>query len=105
MKNPKSNYNACGDFLETIAVGHILGAAMKILEISNLNNQLSDVAVGITSTENLWTFTIEERKRVLDRVCEKVVDRLINFSFNAPDDDIHQQDKVYNYACNLLSIG
>ena len=50
VKNPKSNYNACGDFLETVAVGHILGAALKILEIPNLNNQLSDVAVGITST-------------------------------------------------------
>ena len=35
VKNPKSNYNACGDFLETVAVGHVLGAAMKILEIPN----------------------------------------------------------------------
>ena len=105
MKNPKSNYNACGDFLETVVVGHVLGAAMQILEISNLNDQPSDVAVGITSAENLWTFTSEERKRVLDRVCKKVVDRFINFSFNASDDDIHQQDEVYNYACNLLSIG
>ena len=26
------------------------------------------------------------------------MDRFINFSFNAPDDDIHQQDEVYNYA-------
>ena len=61
VKNPKCNYNACGDFLETVAVGHVLGAAMKILEIPNLNNQLSDVAVGITSTERVldcWQYLL-----------------------------------------------
>ena len=66
VKNPKSNYNACGDFLETVVVGHVLGAAMQILEISNLNDQPSDVAVGITSAENLWTFTSEERESSIE---------------------------------------
>lgn len=106
MKNPKSNYNACGDFLETVIVGHILSAAMKILKVSNLNDQPSDDVIGITSAENLWTYTNEERKRILAGVCEKVVDKFINFSFNAPPaDGTPEQDEVHNYACNLLSIG
>ena len=43
-------------------------------------------------------------KRVLDRA-SKNVDKFINFSFNAPCDNIHQQNEVYDYACNLLSTG
>ena len=86
-------------------MGHILSAAMKILQMSDLNDQPSDEAIGITSAENLWTLTGEERKRVLDQVCERVVDEFFTFDFNVPPDNTSQQDGVYQYGCNLLSIG
>ena len=57
VNKPKSNYDACGDFLETVIVRHILSAAMKILQMSDLDDQPSNEAIGITSAENLWTLT------------------------------------------------
>ena len=85
-------------------MGHILNAAMKILGMSDLDDQPSDDVLG-TSAENLWTLTGEERKIVLDRVCEMIIDKFITFSFNVPPDGIPQQDEVHSYASNLLSIG
>lgn len=85
-------------------MAHILSAAMKILGTSNLDDQPSDDVIG-TSAEHLWTLTDKERKKVMDNVCEKMVDEFIAFSFNVPPDNIPQQDKVHSYGCNLLSVG
>ena len=73
VKNPKSNFDACDDFIETIITGHILSAALKTLEISSLQDQPSDVVIGIESAENLWTYTNTERKAVLHTVSQKIV--------------------------------
>lgn len=100
VTNPKSNYNACGDFLETVIVAHILSAAMKILGISNLDDQPSDDVIG-TSAEHLWTLTDKERKKVMDKVCEKMVDEFVGFSFNVPPDNIPQQD----IKCSVFLFG
>ena len=62
LKNPKSNFNACDDFIETVVVGHILAAAFNFLEISSMEDQPFANVIGIPSPENLWTYTSEERK-------------------------------------------
>ena len=81
VKNPKSNFNACEDFLEIVVKAHILSAALKILKMSNIEDQPSDSVIGIPSSENLWTYPNDERKAILHSVCEKIVN-FMNFSFN-----------------------
>lgn len=107
VKKPKSNFNACDDFIETVIVGHILAAALKSLEISSIEDQPSAKVIGISSPENLWTCTKEERKAILHSVCERIVKRFIKFSFNNfPKSRNHKDDdEVHNYSCHLLSIG
>ena len=105
VKNPKSNFDACEDFIETIITGHILIAALKTLEISSLQDQPSDVVIGIESAENLWTYTNTERKAVLHTVSQKIVKKYIDFSFNSHSHVLNNEDKVHTYACHLLSIG
>lgn len=56
VKNPKSNFDACDDFIETIIIGYILSAALKTLEIASLEDQPPENVIGIQSPENLWTY-------------------------------------------------
>jgi len=103
VKDPKSNYNACDDFVETITIGHILCAAMKVLEISNFSDQPSETVMGIPSSENLWMYTDAERKAILDSISKTIVKKFVDFSFNGNQDST--DDEVHNYTCRLLSIG
>jgi len=105
VKNPKSNFNACDDFIETIIIGHILSAALKTLEISDLQDQPSENMIGIQSPENLWTYTNDERKAILHSVSQKIVKRFIKFSFNSHPNPTNNRDEVHNYAYCLLSVG
>ena len=102
-KIPKSNFDACEDFLEVVIVSHILTAALEILEINNIKDHPAADVLGITSPEILWTCADEERKAVMNSVCEKIVDNFVKFSFT--DSPKGSTDEVHNYACNLLSIG
>ena len=104
-KHPKSNFNACDDFLETVIVGHILSAALSTLKLPDINSQLSGEGYGVTSLENLWTCTEEERKAVLHSISSKIVEKFVGFSFNTPQDVSMREDGIHNYACQLLSIG
>ena len=103
-KIPKGNFNSCEDFLEIVLTAHILSAACEILDISSLDDEPSADGMGISSPENLWTFTDNERKAVLSRISKKIVERFIVFSFNAHPENAHK-DEVHKYACYLLSIG
>ena len=104
-KHPKSNFNACDDFLETIIVGHILSAALSTLKLGDINDQLSGKGFGVSSLENLWTYTDEERRAVLHSISTTIVENFVWFSFNAPPDVAMREDGIHNYACQLLSIG
>ena len=89
-------------------VGHILAAALKILEISSKQDQPSVKVIGISSPENLWTYTNEKRKAILHSVSGRIVKRFIQFSFNnfpPKSRNLKNDDQVHNYSCHLLSIG
>ena len=104
LKNPKSNFNACDDFIETVVVGHILAAAFNVLEISSMEDQPSANVIGILSPENLWTYTSEERKAILHSVSQKIMKKFMNFSFNNFSKPSNQEDELHNYSCHFLSI-
>ena len=78
VKNPKSNFNACDDFLEIVVNAHIVIAALETLKMSNVQDQPSESVIGIPSSENLWTYSSDERKAILHSVCEKIVNNFIN---------------------------
>jgi len=52
-KKPKSNFDACEDFLEVVIVGHILAAALEVLGMQNREDKPSADALGISSSEIL----------------------------------------------------
>ena len=102
VKNPKSNFNACDDFLEIVVNAHMLSAALATLKMSNLEDQPSETVIEIPSSENLWMYSNDERKTIPHSVCKKIVNNFIKFSFNNPQtnrDEVH--DEVHNYACNF----
>jgi len=70
-KISKSNFDACEDFLEVVIVSHSLTAALEILKINNIKDQPAADVLGITSPEILWICADEERKAVMNSVCEK----------------------------------
>jgi len=90
--------------LETVVVGHVLSAALNILGVPSIDNQLTGEGYNITSLEHMWTYTNEERKAVLNSICQKIVEKVVNFSINTPPDASLREDEVHNYAYKLLSI-
>ena len=100
-KNPKSNFNACDDFLETVITAHILQAALHVLGMSDVDG-IPDEKV-ISSPDTLWACSNEERKETLIKVSKMVLNKFCDFSFNS-----HQKstgDLIHDYAKNFLSIG
>ena len=104
IKNPKANFNSCEDFLQIVLTAHILSAACEILDISSLDDQPSADAIGVTTPENFWTCTKDERKAVLTKISKAIIKKFIRFSFSATPNNDHT-DEVHRYACYLLSIG
>ena len=57
-KKPKSNFDACEDFLEVVIEGHILTAALEVLEMQNIEDEPSADALGISLSDHeiFWTY-------------------------------------------------
>lgn len=73
-------YNECDDFFELIVNCHIVVAAMKLLEMSSLEDIPNLPSI---DTSELWMECIERRRDVLISVCGDVVDQFISFQYNA----------------------
>ena len=52
-KKPKSNFNACDDFLETVITAHILQAALHVLGMSNIDGTPDEKVISLPYI--LWT--------------------------------------------------
>ena len=78
--NPVKNYNSCDDFFKLIVTCYVLAAALKQLNMQSL----SDIPTinGVNEPQNLWMHSIEERKGVLQEICEGIVDEFASFQFN-----------------------
>lgn len=78
--DPTKKYNECDDFFKLVVRCHILVAAFKHLSMESL----SDVPVidGVNSPQDLWMTQAEERRTILQKICEGIVTRFVSFGFH-----------------------
>lgn len=100
--DPKSNYNASDDFFKLIINSFLLTAALDVLGMNTLEDTPSSAV--IPSPDTLWMKSKEERKQVLEDVCDKVVAKYVHLAYNTTPASSND-DKVVDYSKHLLSIG
>ena len=95
----KKDVNACEDFFTLVVQCHILTAAMKLFKMDGLDD-VPDEAVVLS---DIWTHNSDERRVVLDKMCQLVIDNFVSFSYNANPPII--KDQVHKYAREVMSLG
>ena len=91
-------------FVVAVIEAHIVAAAMKVLKMTSL----SDVpSMEFVPQGNLtWTQTAEERKAIIERVTNAIVDSFVFLDYKtSPNATSNTNDGVYSYATNLLTLG
>ena len=119
---PKEDFCACDDFLKLVVNGHIVVAAMEVLNMSTI----SDTPL---NCEFDWMLSASERSQKLNNICDSIIERFITLDTLAKyiesegdksvvgaetsndveekdTDDRRQkhQDGVLQYAQDLLSV-
>ena len=89
VKSPSAYFNACDDFLATVITGHIISAFAEISEDFNLSEA--------------WMNTVDNRKKLLSEICDKLMEKYLRFSFN--DIYVPSEDKKLEYAIQIISLG
>ena len=57
----------------------------------------------LSNPEDVRMLPVSERRDILNKMCKKVVDSLVKFSFN--DHPTSTTDQVFSYAQQILSLG
>lgn len=78
--DPVHRFNECDDFFKLIVTCHVLAAAMKELGMTSLDDV--PTISSFEESHNLWMETSEQRKAVLQSICEGIVDNFVQFKFN-----------------------
>lgn len=95
----KNNVNACEEFFELVVTGHVVSAAMKILGMTSIKDVPSPCIV----SPDIWMSDDSERKLKLLEIASKVVNSFVDLECTYTEQS--QSDKVYAYACEVLSLG
>ena len=103
MKRPKNDVNSCEDFFLTVVATHILAAAMELLHMNSLAAILSSNLIA----DDNWLESAAQRHSTLMLVCRALVSKFVDFKFlsNPPRQPQQHEDKVFGYACRVLSLG
>ena len=81
ISDPTKDFNACDDFFQVVISLHIIAATMKVLKMKSANDTPTPyMAIG-AKPEDVWMLGDEEWKKVLDNVCNEVVEKFTDFSF------------------------
>lgn len=116
VKNkPIDSFDACEDFFVVVMEAHIVAATMKLLKMKSLTDVPSMEFV--PHGETTWTQTTEERKAIIGKVISAIVDSFIHLDYgtsSSPTSETsaskdcetsNNNDGVYSYAKNLLTLG
>ena len=99
--NPDKDVNACEDFLLQVVSAHIVAAALEAFKMINAKDSPSEEV--LNQPENIWMQPEVVRREALEKVCQKVVEKFMSFSFHTKHNCT--DDQVYNYAQQVLSVG
>lgn len=101
VKKPLDSFDACEEFLILVVHCHIIVAAMTMLGMTSLGDTpKAEYAPKGNSTK---TLSEPERRKVLNKITDDLLDGYINISYNNPHDN--SRDKVQAYAKQVLSSG
>ena len=100
VKNPKSDFNACHDFINLITSSHLVAATLETLNMKSVHDVPDDSV--IEGANELWMKPHDERKKVLQDLCGMVVDNVIDFRFHKPKNT--SKDKTFEYAQQLMML-
>ena len=76
--HPKEDFCACDDFLRLVVTGHVVAAAMQVLNI----NSTSDTPL---NCECDWILPASERSEKLNNICDSIIKRFITLDLLAKD--------------------
>ena len=101
VSDPHKDANACEDFFLLTVTCHILCAAMKIMQMSSLN----DFPDGIEDDWNIGTK--EGRRKKLYSIASDVISRFLDISVFSGEgnDQSTNQDQIFEYAKEVFSVG
>lgn len=74
--HPKEDFRACDDFFVLVVQGHVLAAAMKVLEVETLTEMPKDA-------EFDWMLSDQERKIKLEKICNTIIDKFIKVGYES----------------------
>ena len=103
VKTPKKDVNACEDFLDIVTSGLVVAAVCTTLQLKSVDELPTNSA--LPRADEMWTMTTDERKECLKQLCERVFDRFVAFSYNAPVTVVSGGDRVFQYSVQLLRLG
>ena len=103
VKTPKKDVNACEDFLDIVTSGLVVAAVCTTLQMKSVDELPTNSA--LPRADEMWTMTADERKECLKQLCERVSDRFVAFSYNAPVTVVSGGDRVFQYSVQLLKLG
>lgn len=103
VKTPKKDVNACEDFLDIVTSGLVVAATCTILQLTSVDEMPTNSV--LPKADEMWTLTADEREGYLKQLCERVFDKFVNFSFNAPAAVVSGNDRIFQYSTQLLRLG
>lgn len=100
--SPKSDVNASEDFIEVIISGYILAAVMTHLGMSSITDLPDERIV----SHDIWMEDDSVRYSVLMDIASHIVEEHVDLSTTYYKKTSKKQDStVYEYSCELLSLG
>ena len=109
IEKPKSDVNACEDFLEVITSGVIVASASS--KLSPLKLSSTDDTHGtnvLLEVEGLWMKPDTERCKCLEGLRRQEYDKFVSFQYNNADstpDVANIDDNQCQYSVQLLQFG
>ena len=103
VADPTKDFNACDDFFQAVVVAHIIAAAMTVLKMKAVDDTPTPYTAIGAKPDEVWMLDNEQRKKVLDNVCNEVLKNFVDFSFF--EDVSHRKDGVFSYAKKILGSG
>ena len=98
------DFNAADDFFKISVSAHIISAAMQILNMSDIDDDLGPNDI-LSNDE--WVKDEDDRQDGLYALCSKIVDKYVDFEtdFTLSHTEKSDDDKVLEYASLVLSWG
>ena len=97
---PKSNFDACDDFLKTVITGYTMALAMSLLGMETVDDMPKTSDLPPTT----WLLDDDERRAMLHSVTQTIVNS-ISFGYNDGTFTNSTDDGVFQYAQQLINLG